>query len=78
MVDDGGWWVMVDVVGRAEVDARVVETDGRWKTTTEGERGIPLSFNFQNRTNLISFSTYKGIGNDILSGPHAQTAQNKM
>ena len=33
---------MVDVVGRW--CALVVETDGRWKTRMEGERGIPMIF----------------------------------
>ena len=54
----------------------VVEMDARWKPTIEGERGIPMSFTIQNLTNLISFSVYIGIGNNLVSRPHAQTAQN--
>ena len=56
----------------------VVETDGRWKTRMEGERGIPMSFFLQNRAKSISFSMYVGISNNILSGPHAQPNQNNM
>ena len=77
MADDGGPW-LIDVVVRAEADAccLVVEADGRWKTRMEGERGIPMSFPTQNRTNLISLSMYIGINNALLSGPHAQNIGN--
>ena len=34
----------------------VVDADGIWKRTMEGDWGIPLSFSFQNRTESISFS----------------------
>ena len=54
----------------------VFEMDGRWKTTMEGEWGIPLSFQLQNRTKLRSSTIYVGSTNNILIGPHAQLDQN--
>ena len=49
-----------------------MEADNRGRT------GHPTEFSTHDRTNLISFSMYVGIGNNVLSGPHAQTAQNNM
>ena len=69
---DGGPWLMLSGGGYV----LVVKADTRYKTMVEGERGIPLSFPFQNRTKSISFSMYLGISNTLLSRPHAQTGQN--
>ena len=69
---DGGPWLMSLGGGCA----LVVEADGIWKQTMEGERGIPMSFQTQNQTNLISFLMYLGFVSNLLSSPHTQTAQN--
>ena len=53
-----------------------VETDARWKSTIEGEWGIPMIFPTQNQTNLISSSMHVVIGSNLLSGPYTQTAKN--
>ena len=63
MADDGGPWLMSS--GERRWMRLVVEIGGIWKTRIEGERGIPMSFPTQNRTNLISLSIYVGITNNI-------------
>ena len=54
----------------------VVKANGRWERTMEGEWGITLNLQLQNRTTSICVSIYVGISYTILSSRHVQPDQN--
>ena len=67
----GRWWAMVDVVGSWMRFSLVVEAEARWKTTMEGEQGIPHSFPVENVAKHWPFSIVSRKFYALLSGTHA-------